>query len=45
MPTHIDQMRRYLFEDLKEEGISEDLVELIELKPVVIDITPKLDDL
>ena len=35
-------MRRYLFEDLTEEGISEELVELIEQKPVVIDISLKL---
>ena len=42
---HIDpRMRRYLFEDLTEEGISE-MVELIEQKPVVIDISLKLDDL
>ena len=46
MPMHIDpRMRRYLFEDLTEEGISEELVELIEQKPVVIDISLKLDDL
>ena len=46
MPMHIDpRMRRYLFEDLTEEGISEELVELIEQKPDVIDITLKLDDL
>ena len=46
MPMHIDpRMRRYLFEDLTEEGISEEMVELIEQKPVVIDISLKLDDL
>lgn len=46
MPMHIDpRMRRYLFEDLLEEGIDEELVELIEQNPEVIDITLKLDDL
>jgi len=46
MPMHIDpRMRRYLFEDLLEQGIDEELVELIEQNHDVIDITLKLDDL
>ena len=46
IPIHINpRMRRYLFSDLIDEQIDEDLKLLIEQNPIIIDITMKLDDL
>lgn len=46
MPIHINpRMRRYLFDDLRQEQIDQELFEQIDNNPDLIDITLRLDDL
>ncbi|MDE0954033.1 MAG: ATP-dependent DNA helicase [Candidatus Poseidoniales archaeon] len=45
-PIHIDpKFRRFLFEDMIEDQLNEELIELIESDKRIIDIALKLDDL